>query len=107
MSTAEGSTTVRLFSWVPLASFVALLATMAVVSILPPDRHLAYSVVEWGEMIIGTLSAIVACVFVFAWPRFVSPAAQGMNRYKWLAICGLAVWFIFWVIALLARPWTD
>lgn len=107
MTPAEGNTTVRLFSWVPLASFVALLATMALVSILPPDRNLAYSVVEWTEMIIGTLSAVITCAFVFAWPRFVSSATQGMNRYKWLAISGLAVWFIFWVIALLARPWRD
>jgi hypothetical protein len=107
MSAAEGSTAVRLLSWFPLAFFGVLIATMAIVAILPPDRHLAYAVVEWVEMIVGTVSAVVAFVGVFLWPRIASPVLQGWSRYKWLAICGLGIWSIFWLIALLARPLTD
>ena len=107
MIVVEGSITVRLFSWLALACFVALLTTMATVNILPPDRHLAYAVVEWVEMVVGTVSAVIAFVVVFLWPRVVSPPGQGWSRYKWLASCSLGIWFIFWVIALLTRPWTD
>jgi len=86
----EGSMTVRLFSWFPLACFVALVATMATVNILPPDRHLAYTVVEWVEMVVGTVTAVIACVVVFLWPRVASPAVQGWSRYKWLQFVGWA-----------------
>lgn len=107
MTIAEGSITVRLSPWFPLGCFVALLATMAAVNILPPDRHLAYAVVEWVEMLVGTVSAVIAFVVGFLWPRVASPAVHGWTRYKWLAICGLGIWSIFWLIALLARPWAD
>ena len=107
MTAAEGSLTVRLFSWFPLACFVALLATMAIVNILPPDRHLAYAIVEWVEMVVGTVTAVISFVIVFLWPRVASQTVQGWSRYKWLAICGLGIWCIFWLIALLTRPWTD
>jgi len=107
MTADEGSITVRFLSWFPLACFVALLATMAIVSILPPDRHLAYAIVEWAEMVVGTVTAVIAFVVVFLWPRFASTTVQGWSRYKWIAICGLGIWSIFWLIALLARPWTD
>jgi len=95
MTVAASSMTIRLFSWLPLASFVALLATMATVNILPPDRHLAYAVVEWVEMAVGTITAVIALVVVFLWPRVASPAVQGWSRYKWLAIGGLGTWAIF------------
>jgi hypothetical protein len=104
---AEGSVTARLFSWFPLASFVALLGTMAAVSILPTAPHLAYAVVEWIEMIIGSLTAVIAFIVFFLWPRVASPAAQGWSRYKWRAICGLGIWSVFWFIALATRPWTK
>jgi hypothetical protein len=99
--------TVRLFSWFPLACFVALLATMAVVNILPPDRHLVYTIVEWVEMVVGTVTAFIRFAVVFLWPRVASPTVQGWSRYKWVVISGLGIWCIFWLIALLARPWTD
>ena len=107
MTAAEGSLTVRLFSWFPLACFVALLATMAIVNILPPDHHLANAIVEWVEMVVGTVTAVISFVIVFLWPRVASQTVQGWSRYKWLAICGLGIWCIFWLIALLTRPWTD
>ena len=68
------------------------------VYILPPDRHLAFAIIEWVEMVVGTVSAVIAFVIVFLWPRV---------RHQWLAICGLGIWFIFWLVALLARPWAD
>lgn len=107
MSVTEGDGTVRVISWFPLACFAALVATMAVVSILPPSRHLAYAVVEWAEMILGSASAVIVFVIVFVLPRVSSPVAQRWNRYKWLAICGLGIWCIFWLVALMARPWAD
>lgn len=107
MTVAEGSMTVRLFSWLPLSCFVALLVTMAGVHVLPSDRHMAYAIVEWVEMAVGTITTVIAFVVVFLWPRVVSPAAQGWSRYKWLALGGLGVWVIFWLVALLARPWTG
>jgi hypothetical protein len=94
-------------SWFPLACFGALIATMAVVSILPPSRHLAYAFVEWAEMILGSASAVIVFVIVIVLPRVSSPAAQRWTRYKWPAIGGLCVWCIFWLVALMARPWAD
>ena len=107
MILVERAVAVRLILWLPLACFVALLATMATVNILPPDHHLTYAVVEWVEMVVGTVSAVIAFVIVFLRPSVVLPAVQIWRRYKLLAICGLGVWCIFWLIALLARPFTD
>jgi hypothetical protein len=107
MAMAEGRMSARFLLWFPLACFVALLATMPTVYILPPGRHLAFAIVEWVEMLVGTVSAVIAFVVVFLWPRITSPTARGWSRHKWLAICCLGIWCIFWVIALLARPWAD
>jgi uncharacterized membrane protein len=102
-----GGVTVRRFSWFPVACFVALLATMATVQVLPPEYRLAYAVVEWVEMAVGTVSAVVAFVVFFLRRRAASPAEQSWTGSKWLTICGLSLWSIFWLIAALARPWTD
>ncbi len=107
MIVTEGKTSVRFLCWFPLSWFVALLVTMATVNILPSQRHLAYAVVEWAEMLIGTLSAVIAFVVAFLGPRFRSPVIQGGSRYKLIATCGLGIWGIFWLIALLSRPWAD
>ena len=103
----ELSRLARILGWFPLACFVALLATMPMVYILPPDRHLAFAIIEWVEMVVGTVSAVIAFVIVFWWPRVTSPGIKGWGRHQWLAICGLGIWFIFWLVALLARPWAD
>ncbi len=96
-----------LFSWLPLTCFVALLLTMLAVNVLPPDGHLAYAIVEWVLMVVGTLGAVTAVAIVYFLPRAAPQAPKGWSRYKWLAICGLGIWSIFWLIALLARPWID
>jgi len=107
MAIAEGRMSARFWLWFPLACFVVLLVTMATVSILPPDHHLAYAIVEWVEMLVGTVSAVGAFVLAFLWPHAASPDAPGWRQHKWLAICGLGVWCIFWLIAFLARPLSD
>jgi len=56
MAIPEGRMSARFLVWFPLACFVALLVTIAIVSILPPDHHLAYAIVEWVEMLVGTVS---------------------------------------------------
>ncbi len=106
MAIPEGRMSARFLVWFPLACFVALLVTIAIVSILPPDHHLAYAIVEWVEMLVGTVSAVLAFA-AFLWPRIASPDAPGWSRHKWLAIFGLGIWCIFWLVALLARPWAD
>jgi hypothetical protein len=107
MATPEGGILSRFLPWFPLAFFVALLVTMPSVYVFPPDHRLAFTIVEWVEMLVGTISAITAFVVVILWPRIASPAARGWSRHKWVAICGLSVWCIFWLIALLVRPWSD
>jgi hypothetical protein len=107
MAIAEGRISVRFLLWFPLACFVALLVTMAAVSILPSDHHLAYTIVESVEMLVGTVSAVLAFAAAFLWPRVASPDAPGWSRQKWLASCVLGIWCIFWLIAFLARPWAD
>jgi uncharacterized membrane protein len=103
----EVSKPARILGWFPLACFVALLATMSTAYILPPDRHLAFAIVEWVEMLVGTVSAVIAFVVLFLWPRVTSPDIKGWGRHEWLAISGLGIWFIFWLIALAARRWAD
>ena len=107
MTPIFASATARLFSWLPLACFVALLLTMVTVNILPPDRHLAYAVVEWVEMAVGTISAVATFVVLFLWPRAASSAVSGWSRYRWLGVCGLGLWCIFWLVALLSHTWVD
>jgi hypothetical protein len=107
MAIPEGRVSARFLLWVPLGCFVALLATMPTVYILPPDRHLAFAIIEWLEMSVGTVTAVIAFVVAFLWPRIASPAARGWSRHKWIAICGLSIWCIFWLIALLVRPLSD
>jgi hypothetical protein len=107
MAIAEGRMPPRFLLWLPLACFVALLVTIATVSILPRDHHLAYAIAEWVEMLVGTVSGVLAFAVAFLWPRVAWPDAPGWSRHKWLAICGLGIWCIFWLIALLARPWSD
>jgi len=107
MAIAEGRMSARFLLWFPLACFIALLATMPTVYILAPGHHLAFAIVEWVEMLVGTVSAVIAFVAVFLWPRIASPAARGWSRHKWLAVYGLGIWCIFWLIAFLARPLSD
>jgi hypothetical protein len=91
----------------PLACFVALLVTTVVTSILPFDYHLAYAVVEWAEMLVGTISAVVAFVVVFLRRRVPSPVVQGWSGNKWLALSGTGIWCIFWLTALLTHRWLS
>jgi hypothetical protein len=106
MAIAPGRMSARFLLWSPLGCFVSLLITIATVSILPPDQHLAYAIVEWVEMLVGTVSAVLAFAVVL-WPRIVSPGTPGWSRQMWLVICGLGIWCVFWLVALLARPWAD
>jgi hypothetical protein len=104
MATVDGRMSARFLLWFPFASFILLLITIAIVSILPPDHHLAYAIVEWVEMLVGTVSAVLAFVVVL-WPRVASPDTP--SRKKWLVMFGLGIWCIFWLIALLAHSWAD
>ncbi len=108
MATPDGRISSRFLPYLLLAFFVALLATMPAVYVLPPDGRMAFTIVEWLEMLAGTVSAIIAFVAVFLrTPRVASPVTRGWSRHKRIAICGLSVWCIFWLIALLVRPWSD
>src|SRR5258706_12362006 len=90
MAIAEGRMSARFLLWFPLACFIALLATMPTVYILAPDHHLAFAIVEWVEMLVGTVSAVIAFVAVFLWPRIASPAAGGWSRHSGLPFIGYA-----------------
>jgi hypothetical protein len=88
MAIAEGRMSARFLLWFPLACFIALLATMPTVYILAPDHHLAFAIVEWVEMLVGTVSDVIAFVAVFLWPRIASPAARGWSRHSGLQFTG-------------------
>ena len=103
MATTDGRMSARFLLWFPFASFIALLITIAIVSILPPDHHLAYAIVEWVEMLVGTVSAVLAFGEVL-WPRVASPDTSSWSRKKWLVVFGLGIWCIFWLVALHAHP---
>ena len=107
MDEPSGSASARFLQRFSLACFVALLVTIATVSVFPLRHRLAYAIVEWAEMVVGTVSAVIAFVVTFRLPRVDSTDGPRWGRQNWFAICGLGIWCIFWLVALLVRPWTD
>jgi hypothetical protein len=92
--------------WLPLICFIALLLTMFMLTALSPGHSPVFAAVEWAEMIIGTSSAFLAVVAAF-WPRATTIGQQSSRGGRWVAICGLAIWVLFWLLALLTRRWVD
>src|SRR5260221_11982314 len=101
MAIAEGRMSARFLLWFPLACFIALLATMPTVYILAPGHHLAFAIVEWVELLVGTVSAVIAFVAVFLSPRIASPVAGGWSRPKGLSVSSFGIVVIFCVFVFL------
>jgi hypothetical protein len=94
------------FVWLPLICFVAFLLTMFMLTALSPGHSPVFAAVEWAEMTIGTSSAVLSVGAVF-WPRATTIGQQWSRGGRWVAICGLGIWVLFWLLALLTRRWVD
>jgi hypothetical protein len=85
-------------AWLSPASFLVLLLSISIVSVLPYENHrFAVAVLEGGEVLAGTLIAVVmfsAAVWtsIRTKTRFVSTNVT--------AISELVLWVLFWILAI-------
>jgi hypothetical protein len=86
-------------AWLSPGSFLLFLVSMPIISVLPVgDYHLEFAVVEWLEMLAGTCVAVVVLAATF-W-RSRQAGADSTRSTKILAVIGLGLWAIFWVVAI-------
>lgn len=89
---------IRNRAWLSPGSFLVFMITLGVITILPLGYHLAFAVLEWAEMLIGTLLSVVV-VLATVWKIGIAPS----RKHFLLASAGLALWVAFWVVAIFAH----
>jgi hypothetical protein len=90
---AEG---LRKLAWLSPVSFLLFLMSMLVVGILPWENfHSIFAIVEWSEMLAGSLISIVLAAATIWNTKGVADA--GLCRTRLIGIGGLALWVCFWV----------
>jgi hypothetical protein len=91
---------VRHIAWISFVCFITLVMTVATQVTFPSRHGVAYTVAEGIEIVVGTISAVIAFGFVFTETRVITRPLPGGNPYKLYAIWGLGIWSIFWLAIL-------
>ena len=77
--------------------------TMAMLAVLPLQYHSTYALVVWVEVLVGTISAMIAFVVLFLKPQLAPSAGSGRRLYGWLSICSVVIWCVWWVLVVMTH----
>lgn len=84
-------------AWVSPASFALFVFSLLIITILPVTNGMTFAIIEWSEMLLGTsLSVSVAAATIWSMGKSSPPTRKNIT----LAITGLALWALFWVVAI-------
>lgn len=97
MSLQRAAKFLRGAAWLSPASFLLFMLSVIIITILPAGKTWMFALIEWGEMIIGTLLSLLVAVTIL-WFRK-DRGSPLPRKSEWFAITGVCFWVIFWVLA--------